>query len=106
MNRVIVFFNLWLCCINLTWAQNWSVKISSNVELRTWKLTTKADKEEKSLLCASITLYQGCNAKKFSIVTTGVPQELQNDPSWKPSFSIGGFVMAKPFPGIDYSGLQ
>lgn len=139
MNRVIVFFNLWLCCINLTWAQNWSVKISSNVELRTWKLTTKADKEEKSLLGASITLYQGskiisqgtsdgngnfsvmvpgngeyvlsvaypgCNAKKFSIVTTGVPQELQNDPSWKPSFSIGGFVMAKPFPGIDYSGLQ
>lgn len=139
MNRVIVFFNLWLCCINLIWAQNWSVKISSNVELRTWKLTTKADKEEKSLLGASITLYQGskiisqgtsdgngnfsvmvpgngeyvlsvsypgCNAKKFSIVTTGVPQELQNDPSWKPSFSIGGFVMAKPFPGIDYSGLQ
>lgn len=124
---------------NLLISQNWSVKISSNVELRTWKLTTKADKEEKSLLGASITLYQGskiisqgtsdgngnfsvmvpgngeyvlsvsypgCNAKKFSIVTTGVPQELQNDPSWKPSFSIGGFVMAKPFPGIDYSGLQ
>lgn len=119
-------------------AQDWSVKISSNVELRTWKLSTKADKEEKPLLGASITLYQGskivsqgtsdsngdfivmvpgngeyvltvsypsCNAKKFSIITTGVPAEIQKD-NFKPSFSIGGFVMAKPFPGIDYSGLQ
>ncbi len=120
-------------------SQTWSVKISSNVELRTWKLTTKAEKEEKALLGASITLYQGskvisqntsdsngdfsvnvpgngeyvltvsypgCNSKKFSIITTGVPQEIQNDITFKPSFSIGGFVMAKPFPGIDYSGLQ
>lgn len=118
---------------------SWSVKISSNVELRTWKLTTRADKEEKPLLGASITLtqggklisqstsdsngdftvmvpgngefvltvsYPGCNAKKFSILTTGAPPELQSDITWKPSFSIGGFVMAKPFPGIDYTGLQ
>lgn len=114
------------------------MKISSNVELRTWKLTTKAEKEEKPLLGAAITLYKGgkivnqstsdgngdftvfvpangefilsvsypgCNAKKFSIITTGVPPEVQKD-NFKPSFSIGGFVMAKPFPGIDYSGLQ
>lgn len=119
-------------------AQEWTLKLSSNVELRTWKLTTKADKEEKPLLGASITLYKGsgivsqstsdgngdftvfvpangefvltvsypgCNPKKFSIITTGVPPEIQKD-NFKPSFSIGGFVMAKPFPGIDYSGLQ
>lgn len=139
MNRIGIFISVCLCLTNLAWSQNWSVKISSNVELRTWKLTTKADKEEKSLLGASITLsqgskvisqgtsdangdfsvmvpgngefvltvsYPGCNAKKFSIITTGVPLELQQDVTWKPSFSIGGFVMAKPFPGIDYSGLQ
>lgn len=129
-----------LCFVQaLAFAQGWSVKISSNVEFRTWKLTTKADKEEKALLGASITLYQGskvisqntsdsngdfvvnvpgngeyvltvsypgCNTKKFSIITTGVPPDVQQDPNFKPSFSIGGFVMAKPFPGIDYSGLQ
>lgn len=119
-------------------AQSWSGKISRNVELRTRKLTTKAEKEEKNLLEASITLYQGkiisqntsnsngdfsvnfpgngdyvltvsypgCNTKKFSIITTGVPTDVQQDINFKPSFSIGGFVMAKPFPGIDYSGLQ
>lgn len=119
-------------------AQNWSVKISSNVELRTWKLTYKAEKKEEPLSGASIVLskdgttvtqtssngngdftvmvpgngvyiltvsYPGCNTKKFEIITTGVPEDLQKD-NFYPSFSIGGFVMAKPFPGIDYSGLQ
>ncbi len=112
--------------------------ISSNVEIRKWKLTYKSEKTEKSLGGASIVLtkgnsvissstsnsdgdftvmvppngifmltvsYPGCNTKKFEIITTGVPEALQKD-NFKPSFSIGGFVMAKPFPGIDYSGLQ
>lgn len=137
-SKYFIFYCLFIFVLTAS-SQNWSVKISSNVELRTWKLTTKADKEEKALLGASITLYQGakiisqntsdsngdfsvnvpgngeyvltvsypgCNSKKFSIITTGVPQDIQDDINFKPSFSIGGFVMAKPFPGIDYSGLQ
>jgi hypothetical protein len=121
-----------------TTTNTWAVKISSNVEIRTWKLTYKSEKTEKSLGGAKIVLtkngssvsetvsngsgdfqvmvpgngvfiltvsYPGCNPKKFEIITTGVPVELQNN-NFYPSFSIGGFVMAKPFPGIDYSGLQ
>ncbi len=117
----------------------WSLKLSSHVELRTWKLTYKSDKTEKSLPGASLVLtkqgkviwqgtsdangdytimvpgndvfiltvsYPGCNAKRIEIVTTGVPEEIQNS-NFYPSFSIiGGFIMAKPFPGIDYNGLQ
>jgi hypothetical protein len=119
-------------------SQNWSVRIRSNVEIRNWKLTYKADKTEAPLGGASITLskggvtvasttsngngdfevmvpgnsvylltvsYPGYNTKKFEIITTGVPEEIQKD-NFHPSFSIGGFVMAKAFPGIDYSGLQ
>jgi hypothetical protein len=122
----------------ITRAQTWSLKLSSNVELRTWKLTTKADKEEKPLAGADIKLYKGsalinhvstdnkgdftimvppngefilmvaypkCNTKKFLISTIGVPDEVGKD-NYKPTFSIGGFIMAKPFPGIDYSGLR
>jgi len=138
VKKVYSLLSVFMIVSLLTRAQEWTLKISSNVELRTWKLTTKADKEEKPLLGAAITLYKagkiisqstsdgngdftvfvpgngdfvlsvsypGCNAKKFSINTTGVPPEVQKD-NFKPSFSIGGFVMAKPFPGIDYSGLQ
>jgi hypothetical protein len=50
--------------------------------------------------------YPGCNPKRIEVVTTGVPEEIQNS-NFYPSFSIiGGFIMAKPFPGIDYNGLQ
>lgn len=123
---------------NLNYSQEWMLRLSSHVDLRTWKLTTKADKEETSLGGATIILYNGativsqttsdsngdftvlvppnsefiltvsyagCNTKKFSIITTGVPDNIAKD-NFKPSFSIGGFVMARPFPGIDYSGLQ
>lgn len=122
-----------------TTTKTWSVKLSSHVEIRSWKLTYKSDKTEKSLAGASLVLtkqgkivwqgttdsngdytimvpgndvfiltvsYPGCNAKKIEIVTTGVPEEIQND-NFYPSFEIiGGFTMAKPFPGIDYTGLQ
>jgi hypothetical protein len=133
----IVLVFLIFTLINLR-AQTWSLKLSSNVELRTWRLNTKADKEEKPLAGADIKLYKGsavinqvssdnkgdftimvppngefilmvaypnCNTKKFSISTLGVPDEVGKN-NYKPTFSIGGFIMAKPFPGIDYSGLQ
>lgn len=36
-----------------------------------------------------------------------IPKELQfGEEVFNPSFGIGGFVMSKPLPGIDYSGLQ
>lgn len=136
LKKLILFAFSALFTLNF-FAQDWTLKLSSNVELRTWKLTTKADKEEKGL-SASIKLfkgttlvtqmssdangdftvlvpsngefvlevsYAGCNTKKFFISTLGVPEEVAKD-NFDPTFSIGGFVMAKPFPGIDYSGLQ
>ena len=128
---------LFLCGL-LSHAQEWTLRLSSNVEFRTWKLTTRADKEEGPLGGANIVLtkgstvisqtksdyngdftvmvpanaefiltvsHPGCNTKKFLIITTGVPDNIAKD-RFLPSFSIGGFVMAKPFPGIDYTGLQ
>ncbi|MBL7918329.1 MAG: carboxypeptidase regulatory-like domain-containing protein, partial [Bacteroidia bacterium] len=119
-------------------APNWVLKLSSNVEIRNWKLTSKAEKEEKSLGGASIVLtkggtvvgqttsngngdftidvppngeyiltvsYPGYNTKKFAVNTFNVPEEFAKD-NYKPTFSIGGFIMAKAFPGINYSGLQ
>lgn len=140
MKKIFLLLLLFKFCFNYsqTTTKTWSLKIRSNVEIRTWKLTYKSEKTEKSLGGASIVLtkqgkiisqgtsdangdflvtvpgndvfiltvsYPGCNAKKFEIITTGVPEEIQNN-NFYPSFSIGGFVMAKPFPGIDYSGLN
>jgi hypothetical protein len=121
------------------YSQEWTLKLSSNVEIRTWKLTTKADKDERALGGASIVLaktggavvaqtssdgngeftvdvppnddfiltvsYSGCNSKKFAISTRNVPENVGKD-NFHPTYSIGGFIMARPFPGIDYSGLQ
>ena len=44
--------------------------------------------------------YSGCNSKRFSISTYNVTENIFNE-KYNPSFSIGGFVMAKPFQGID-----
>jgi hypothetical protein len=50
--------------------------------------------------------YPNCVSKRLAISTTGVPPEVGTD-DYKPVFSIdGGFIMAKSFPGVDYSGLQ
>jgi hypothetical protein len=50
--------------------------------------------------------YPGCNAKRFSVSTTGVPEKV-GDNDYKPTFAIkGGFVMVKPYPSIDYSNLE
>ncbi len=119
--------------------KEWRLKLRSTVELRTWKLSTKAEKTEEPLMGATILLlkgktviqksatnvsgefemlvpandefilevsYAGCNTKRFFVSTLGVPADVSKESYFKPSFSIGGFVMAKPFPGIDYSGLQ
>ena len=50
--------------------------------------------------------YPGCNSKRFEVNTTGVPSDVASD-NFTPTFGIiGGFVMSKPFPGIDYSALN
>lgn len=135
INYLLVFVSVF--ALNLQ-AQDWSLKLSSNVEIRTWKLSSTYEKEERSLGGASIVLtkvgqivaqttsdgsgdftimvppngeyiltvsYPGYNTKRFSVNTNDVPAEYAKD-NYKPTFSIGGFIMAKPFPGIDYSGLQ
>lgn len=119
-------------------AQDWELKLNSNVEIRTWKLTSTYEKEERSLSGASIVLtkggqvvsqtksdangdfsvmippngeflisvsYPGCNTKIISLNTFNVPAE-NNKENFKPVFITEGFVMAKPFPGIDYSSLK
>ncbi|MBK9282862.1 MAG: carboxypeptidase regulatory-like domain-containing protein [Sphingobacteriaceae bacterium] len=40
-------------------AQNWSLKLTSNVELRNWILTSKAEKRERTIDGAKITLFKG-----------------------------------------------
>ena len=40
-------------------SQNWMLKLSSTVELRSWRLTNTAEKSEKALSGASIKLYKG-----------------------------------------------
>lgn len=138
MIRKIIFVVcsfLLVCC---ACAQDWTLKLKSRVELRNWKLTSKAEKSEKSLPGASISLsrgseilkqtvtnadgdfeidvpakgefiltitYAGCNTKKFSVSTNGVPESVGKD-NYKPTVSIGGFVMSRPIKGVDYLGLN
>src|SRR5688572_8598603 len=52
-----------------------------------------------------IVSYPGCNSKKVALNTNGIPADLQKT-NFISTFSIGGFVMAKPLPGINYSELQ
>jgi tetratricopeptide (TPR) repeat protein len=50
--------------------------------------------------------YPGCNAKRFTVSTLGVPEKV-GDNDYKPTFTVrGGFVMVKPYPAIDYSNLE
>jgi hypothetical protein len=119
-------------------AQDWSLKLSSNVGLRTYTLTNKAEKKEKSLQGATISLYkwssllsqttsdangdfvidvpprgdfvltisfEGCSTKKFYVSTNNVPENVGKD-NYKPTISIGGFVISKPITGVDYLGLN
>lgn len=136
MKRILIITLLFQFAI--VKAQNWKLKLSSNVEIVNWKLTSVADKTQKALQGASIVLtkngtvveetttngdgdftvmvppngeflltvsFPGYNTKRFSINTFNVPEDFAGN-DYKPTFSIGGFIMAKAFPGIDYSGLQ
>jgi archaellin len=50
--------------------------------------------------------YPGCNTKRMSINTQNIPENISKD-NFKPSFKIiGGFIMVKPYPGINYSELN
>ncbi|MBP9068980.1 MAG: hypothetical protein KBG47_05700 [Bacteroidia bacterium] len=119
-------------------SQEWSLKLKSTVQLRTWKLTSRADKDERSCQGANIQLiqnnktiketvsdqdgnfvidipgngdfyinvsYPNCKGKKFYVSTKNVASDVAGN-NFKPSVTIGGFMMAKPFSGIDYIGLQ
>lgn len=139
MNNNIKLILFFIILNSISIAQNWQLKLSSNVYLRTWKLDTKATKEENVIGGATIILYQnnkqiaqttsnsdgeftimvppngnfylsvsyaGCNTKRMAVNTEGVPNTIFNDNS-KPSFKItGGFIMVKPYPGINYSELS
>jgi hypothetical protein len=50
--------------------------------------------------------YSGCYTKRIAINTQGVPEEVSKD-NFNPTFKIiGGFVMSKSYPKIDYSELR
>ncbi len=136
MIRLLIILAL-LCNCNC-FAQDWTLKLSSNVELKSWTLTNKAEKKQKHLQGATISLYKwstllsqttsdangdftidvpargdfvlnvafdGCNTKKFYVSTNGVPENVGND-NYKPTITIGGFVISKPISGVDYIGLN
>ena len=52
-------------------AQEWQLKISSNVYLRKWKLTTKPDKQEETIGGAIITLYKSGGVKVSQTTSEG-----------------------------------
>jgi hypothetical protein len=78
----------------LGFSQDWMLKLSSTVELRTWRLTSVADKSEKSLPGAEIKLYKN---------TTLIGQTT-SDPSGDFSIDIpagGDFILT-----ISYAGCN
>ncbi len=137
MIRRLILILIILTCGQIC-GQEWSLKLKSTVQLRTWTLTSRADKDERSCEGANIQLiqnnkvikelmsdkdgnfvidipgngdfyinvsYPGCNGKKFYVSTKNVASDVAGN-NFKPSVTIGGFMMAKPFTGIDYIGLQ
>ncbi len=121
-----------------SFAQEWNLEVSSSVELRTLKLTNKAEKQSRPIGGASVVLTQGstivkqvttdgngdfviqipqngeflltisykdCNPKKFFVSTKGLPADFSKD-NQTPEFPIGGVIMAKPLPSIDYAALK
>ena len=137
MKRYLFLVAGLVCSVSLGLAQGWFLQLSSNVELRTMKLSNKVERDEKGLGGANIALFQGdklvktvkssgsgdftidvpangdfvlvvsygdCNAKKFSVNTIGVPPDIGTD-NFRPTFGIGGFLMAKPIHSINYGIL-
>lgn len=67
------------------------------------EFTIKVPKDGEYYLTVS---YQGCNTKRMAVNTKNVPLDIQKD-NFNPTFHIeGGFIMVKPYPGIDYSELS
>ena len=52
------FFIVLLFCELISYSQDWMLKLSSTVELRSWRLTSAAEKSEKALGGAEIKLYK------------------------------------------------
>jgi len=65
-----IFIFLTLLSLTIT-AQDWQLKISSNVYLRKWKLTTKPDKQEETIGGAVITLYKAGGIKVGQTTSEG-----------------------------------
>lgn len=59
-NTALLAFCFALICFT-SFSQNWSLKLTSNVELRSWRLTTRADKTQKSAQGATIVLLNDTN---------------------------------------------
>ena len=57
MKNIFLFFTLLLCI--QTSAQGWKLELSSNVEIKTWKLTSKSEVKSAPLLGATIKLMKG-----------------------------------------------
>ena len=138
MNRRLSIFFLFLLLQIVSHGQSWFLELSSRVELRTWKLTTKSEKNEDGIGGALVTLsqndktikqintdpngdfiiqippngefiltisYKDCVPKKVIISTKGVPPDVGED-NYRPSYPMYGVIMAKPFPGVDYSSIK
>ena len=95
MNKkpLVIFLNFWFLCVTMS-AQEWSLKLKSSVELRTFKLTNKVDVTEEKLSGATIILYKGAV----------IISQIQSDGS-------GDFVIDVPKNGdyvlvVSYSGCN
>jgi tetratricopeptide (TPR) repeat protein len=89
--------------------QGASISLSRGTEILNQTVTNsegdfEIDVPAKGEFILTIT-YAGCNTKKFSVSTNGVPESVGKD-NYKPTISIGGFVMSRPIKGVDYLGLN
>jgi len=93
VKRTSIFAAGLLLSLNV-WCQSWTLKLSSNVELRTWKLTSTYEKEEKSLGGAKIVL------SKAGTVVAETTTDSRGD------FSVnvpanGDFLLTVSYPGYN-----
>ena len=73
MKKIICFFITFCFLISVSFGQTWNLKLKSTVELRTWKLTNKAQEKLDLLPGATISLLKnGQVAQKVSTDANGV----------------------------------
>ena len=71
MNKIVCFLAIIVFGHSALRAQqDWHLEVSSSVELRTLKLTNKAEKDSRPLAGATIALYQGTKLVK-QVLTDG-----------------------------------